>query len=218
MAFRVKIGCGRDERTVPKRRDRRHNRPIYANIMMNRVTIGSYWGSRKESRAQCAARCYRFLRSISSESSLQEWYELQRRRGGKLGEPLKITEPSIYDAWQPSFTEVGHRLIPELGFYFSKWNGNSKTGADLSVTCGMYFETYMGMSNAAVLTLHGQASFRIELYRKLLQASIDAWDPDHAAAITSIIVDTPEGIQTLEWLTYGRDEGGYKTGAPSSFG
>jgi hypothetical protein len=127
---------------------------------------------------------------------------------------MEITEAAISKAFSTQFTDVGHKPIPELGYSLDKWNGNRDAGASLSVACGMYFESDVGFSNAAVLSLDCPAKFDIELYRQLLRASIEAWDPDNAGAFSIVSVDTDERVQKLEWLTYQRDEGIIKQGLP----
>lgn len=96
--------------------------------------------------------------------------------------------------------------IVELGFDLGLWNGGS---VSLSITCGAYSPA---ICNSVVIYLPPTAELGendLATFRSLLDACIDAWEPDHAVATSSQLMAQEGGgrpWQTRGWLNYSKGD------------
>lgn len=150
--------------------------------------IGVYWAARKETHRECVIRTLEFLKAISKEPNLTDWF-----RGGtrtKAGTPQELNMAAIGQRMTPGMKKC--RGIPdpdltdELGFSFGAWNGNHKAAASILVTCGLQDPH---QSNAVALDLFCQPfpgdQESQDRFKRLLNIAVRVWDPDLVVVTTS---------------------------------
>lgn len=100
--------------------------------------------------------------------------------------------------------------IPELGYSWSAWNGDTKVPVSVSVTCGAWTAA-VGVSNFFVLDLPGPADGpAADLYERdgveiLLAGVVQAWAPDWAVVTSHGLREACErepAQPVVGWLTY----------------
>jgi hypothetical protein len=111
---------------------------------------------------------------------------------------------SIADVLSTNRRDADGRVIPELGFRLSIWNG-----ADVS------FEATIGSSsarvgNAAVLSFEeGSLALNGEQWRALLETAVSAFEPDHGVVASQRQLQASDDPNpwALGWLTYDSQAG-----------
>ncbi|MEI7298199.1 Imm52 family immunity protein [Paraburkholderia tropica] len=154
--------------------------------MMETYFAAAYWGPRRETVENCAARTVAFLTALGQISVLFKGWRLQGRSKAEALRKQTIDEQSI-DTLVSLLSkgrnkkDIGGGVIDELGFRVSMWNGgDDRTASSLMIGCGMY-STVERLSNAVVLQLPQQ--FDVESQDKLhkmMSAFALAWEPDWA--------------------------------------
>lgn len=172
--------------------------------MKEHIFLGAYWPSRKESRSECTHRVFCFLKSITDQPNLGNWYLKNRsRKAAQI--PVDITKAGIDKHLKTNNRDDNGAPITELGFSFGVWNGSNLTPITFNVTCGA-FSNFIG--NSAVLTFPEQEPpsdiQSSKAWFFLLEKFIESFEPK-VATVTSneFLIRTGGGMPA--------DKGGYLT-------
>lgn len=166
------------------------------------MIVGAYWTKRQESREQVAQRIVAFLEAIGrSDARLATWY-LKARSKATANVRVMPTTTEVASRLRVNRRDVDRQVIPELGFSIDLWNGG---GCSLSIHAGSFSQR---TGNSAVLSAQVEPASALNLlfWREVLDASIAAFDPDHAV-VTSYSIMTryaPAPVWQNGWLTYVR--------------
>ncbi|WP_163782510.1 Imm52 family immunity protein [Myxococcus vastator] len=142
---------------------------------------GAYWGARRESPEACAQRAEAFFASLASiDPSFTRWFRQGKSRKDALLRPIEPTRAAL----EALVRKGKDRVVEELGFRFSAWNGASDDddGSAFRVTCGGYSER---VSNACVFDLpsRGPNAGRVltaPILSGLVRSMATSWAPDFA--------------------------------------
>lgn len=167
--------------------------------------IGGYWKERQESRDAASSRIATFLESLRREqASLATWYRRARSRAAALRAPIQPDVATIASNLRVNRRDADNAPIPELGYRFSAWNGRTTS---LSAHIGS-FTPFVG--NSIVLDFDADDALLTELeQQRLLEALVQAFDPDHAVVTNSALLDRVRAKEPWEagWFTYSRNSG-----------
>ncbi len=161
--------------------------------------VGAYWSQRQESLEQAAERISRYLRRLVTRDEFATWFLTARKKSAALV-PVGLDPHEVASRLRVNRRDVGGDVITELGFSLAIWNG---ANASLRVTIGA-FSPYV--SNSAVLAFDASAARNPSDCRPLLEAAIDAFDPEHAVVTSHELLKRTKAKEVWEvgWLTYGR--------------
>jgi len=177
------------------------------------MTLGAYWGARKESLESSATRIHGFLSELHQfDDSLNSWYRKAMTRDSAKQQlvPLDINGISDLLRFKQSRRESDGAMIPELGYGLSIWNGNENNPADFTVTCGSW-SPYVG--NAAVLEVSdsgsnlGRKVCDRSLAEQLMKSMVRSWDPDWAVISPLALLREQYDLDfpiRVGWLTFVR--------------
>ena len=172
---------------------------------------GAYWGPRRETALECAHRAVRFFHLMTPcDPTFAQWY-----RGGRRPPRGTPGFPVIQDAaeWEQLFlksvirTDVGRKVIEDLGFRQSLWNAH-KERTRINLHCGGY--SPHGGPNSCLFEppeegLEHERLWSLPVLTEVLTCIISAWDPDSVMASSSEMVsifDKKDGAVRIGWLTY----------------
>ncbi len=173
--------------------------------------VGAYWGPRKETALECARRAELFFHMLARcDPSFTHWYHAGRGSPRELpGWPVRteVEELEKFLLKGRLRTDVGKKIIEDLGFRQMVWNAKEKP-TFLFISCGGY--SPWGSPNHCLLQPHRQGAVRERLLRvpvltEVLTSMATAWDPDFAMASSTEMVRLveKEGNEVrVGWLTY----------------
>jgi immunity protein 52 of polymorphic toxin system len=179
--------------------------------MWERYYVGAYWGPRKETALECARRAELFFHMLARcDPTFAQWY--RGGRGAPRGLPGHPVRPEV-EEWEELFrrgrnrTDVGKKVIEELGFSEYVWNAKTRERTRLEFNCGGYSR---GVPNSCLLypPEEGPAQERIlsaPVLAEVLTCVATAWDPDSAMAGSNDmvrLVRKEKGEVRVCWLTY----------------
>lgn len=165
--------------------------------MRNRF-VGVYWGARSEPRESCAQRVADCILRLSPLSrQLDRWF---RKGRSKSAAELEIpTDPTaIASLLKTQRRDVGGAAMPDLGFSFSAWNGES---VSFAVTCG---SSSPFVRNSAVIAFEPGEEPSLALLRRILEVAVEAFDPDEGVVSSA---GSGDGGDSSLSLKYSRDCG-----------
>ena len=151
--------------------------------MDKKYFIGIYWGVRKESVETCANKVdasFKLLANI--DVSFTEWYKTSRPKKNEILQPVNLSIEGIEQLLRKgrNYSDIGHRLIEDLGFLFLvKSEKNYSKAHNLGFTCGSYIEP---ISNCITLnlstSLDKQHLTDQSILQKIYKGLVDIWQPD----------------------------------------
>lgn len=178
---------------------------------MSQQLLRAYWPPRHETSDSCAGRLGRFLHEISTlDAVFATWY--------KLGKSLRLSKKSVIDSASKSSlvelleggrnrTDVGKRVIEELGFSVGLWNGlgNSQM-AGLNITAGSYSNAKGLGGNCVLLDLPedlGELGNH-ERMANLLAITATSWEPNWAGVMSRNAVTGTASADSpiVDWMVY----------------
>lgn len=159
--------------------------------MNQKPFIGAYWLGRKEIHQECVVRTLRFLKALSGEFGLTNWF-IPGRTNKEASKPQELSIDAIakrmMPVWKPCKGIPAPNSTDLLGFRFSVWNGNDKVSAGLSIRCGSYSPN-QNQKNLVRMDFPKQPFPGDEASRKKFQRLLDifvkVWDPNFALVTTS---------------------------------
>jgi hypothetical protein len=175
----------------------------------NYVSFG--WGPRREAIAACAERLTHCLSDLGKlDSAFSSWRCVKESRGI----PYSQLNSSIVSRWLAegvNRTDIGHELIPELGFSLLLVANEEETALPLSIACGMWSPR---LSNCCSLDLpcSGNTASRLLNVSTLMQvakAIIASWEPEGGVITShecSRLVGAPRYESEAGWITYVSDK------------
>ncbi|GEN10255.1 Immunity protein 52 [Myxococcus fulvus] len=147
---------------------------------------GAYWGARQETAEACATRLEAFFRLLAGvDLSFAQWFRQGKSRAEALKHPIDSTGAELAKLLRKG----RDRVVEELGFRFSAWNGASddNDGSALKLTCG---GSSPRVINVCLLDLpvRGPNSERVlaaSTLRGLVKSMAVAWEPDFVVVMSS---------------------------------
>lgn len=179
-------------------------------MSMETSYLGAYWGSRRESAAQCSERLVTCLARLAElDPALGNWF----RRGvskAAATAPVGTDRESLSSllAGGRNRKDFTHEAIEELGFSFALWNGASPFVA-LSGVVGA-FPSFEGVLNNVVLDFPPPEADALHLFEPpvaelIFETVVAAWEPTW----TTWTTPTLRGMQgsaprepVIGWMTY----------------
>lgn len=163
--------------------------------------LGAYWKARKETRTECATRLSSYLRAIGSvEPTLQGWFQKASRRQA-ANKAADLSVEGIQGLLKTNNRDVGGDPIVELGFNLSLWSGGN---VSFSATVGAFSPF---IENSVVLSFRGDGPVDREMWRRLIEKAVDAFDPDTAVVTNhDYVAAHGDGApdEARGWFTYTR--------------
>lgn len=194
--------------------------------MIERYYLGAYWGVRKESVEQCAQRLAGFLMCLAEcDPCFTRWFKLGRSRQEALKEEIKpdvATLQTLLLAGR-SRTDIGQKIIENLGFLIGLWNGasNDTESAGLMIRCGCY-ASRPGVNSCVIDLPYGDSVTErlllVPVLKAVMECVVSAWAPDWGV-ITSgrfrkMTSRPPSHAPRVGWLTYLSHSRGVVTSLP----
>ncbi|MCP3105511.1 immunity 52 family protein [Myxococcus sp. K15C18031901] len=168
---------------------------------------GAYWRSRRESAEECAQRAAVLFRHLPEvDSSLSQWFRQGKSRKDALKHPIDVSRTALENL----IRRGKDRVVEELGFRFSAWNGASDDddAVGLDVTCGGYSERvnnfcFVQLPNRGLVA---ERMLAAPALAALVRSMAVAWEPDSAVATSSrhrdMVTATPKPGTFVGWVTY----------------
>jgi hypothetical protein len=167
---------------------------------------GAYWRIRKEPPEECGRRAEAFFKALSPlDPSFSHWFKLGRSRQ----EALKHRIETDHTTLQKMFRRGKDKVVEELGFRISGWNGESNDDScGFYITCGGHADK---VGNLCLLNLpHGggpnaQRVLTAPVLAGLVRAMVVAWEPDDAIAMSHShrdLIPDPAPDVLVGWVTY----------------
>lgn len=182
--------------------------------MSESLYVGAYWGNRKETANQCAARLESLLTVLSGcDDVFSRWYEKGRSAGEAARREISITRESLKALLERGRNRRGRdgAVVEELGFRLSIWNGLPGEQADLTFQCGSCASTpNTWIPNSCLLNLPthaaGERLRKVGLLLRIVDAFIRACQPTWAVVTSHEYRETAAkaepGAPLVGWLTY----------------
>jgi hypothetical protein len=165
---------------------------------MSSLFLGAYWKARAEDAAAAAARLAVFLGAVARiDARLARWFSVVTT--GSAGEVVPLTPEGIMAHLQTQKTDAGGHPMPTLGVRFHAWTEAYST---IDATVGAYSPR---IRNAVVLQPEGH-TVQDSAWRQMLQAAVDAFDPDDAVVSSVAIMKSAGTTRPSEaaWLSRAR--------------
>lgn len=180
--------------------------------MQETYYAGAYWGVRQETAAECAERALLFFEELKRiDPAWTRWYRAGKRPPGEPGKPAMVYDGrELEELFRRgrNRTDVGKKIIEDLGFDLMVWTRNGEDDTRVDINCGVYTPF---SSNICVVNLpaEGASAARIlttSILTKVLTCMVAAWDPEWAVATSHPVRDLVLKPQTNEdavgWLMY----------------
>lgn len=182
--------------------------------MLESYYLGAYWGVRKETVEECAQRMAGFLACLAEcDPCFARWFKTGWSRKEALTHEIKpdiATLQALLLAGR-SRTDVGHKIIEQLGFLVGLWNGASDNAesAGLTIDCGSYAPR-PGVNSCVIDLPYGgpvaERLLRVSVLRAVMECVVSAWDPDWAAVMSrsyqKLVPFPPANAPRMGWLAY----------------
>lgn len=153
--------------------------------MAGNLTLGAYWGPRRESAPQCAERLQRYLGCLRSIDSVLDCWRYRSR----LLEVGSVEEITQLFAKGTNRSEVDGSTIDDLGLSISLTNGLTGARAvHLKVLCGAYTNPALRLWNNVILELPRDLGdmARAETMRQLVMLHDCCWEATWASIFGSM--------------------------------
>ena len=173
---------------------------------------GVYWGPRKESLEDCAARLEVFLRNLARiDSLLAHWYDTGWSRKDALQRRINLEAPALRELLLAGKSSSGRRkqVNEAMGFLKCLWNGrDGKDGAGLDLACGSHSRR-LGNFCTLDFSEEGPAARRLlraPVVTEVLKCMIHAWEPEEGVvgmhAYHDLRPDSLTRSPRIGWVTY----------------
>jgi hypothetical protein len=165
------------------------------------------WGPRAESVDQCADRLNTFLSKLNEiDSAFAVWRNVDYGRK-EYRVPIRTTLLAKWLTKGVNLTDIGKKVIPELGYSVSLLCGEENAILPLWMSCGVYSPwnynncSFQFPPEGVIVSriLHVSALMRIA------KSLINCWDPDHGVITTYRCSEllAPKGFEwEVGWITY----------------
>ena len=101
-----------------------------------------YWGGKPETPAGCAEHALQFFQELSQmDPSWGQWYRAGRRLRGAPGIPVNVDDRrELEELFRHgrNRTDVGKKVIEDLGYYLHVWTATRKERTRVNIHCGVY--------------------------------------------------------------------------------
>jgi hypothetical protein len=173
--------------------------------------VAAYWGARRESETECAARLEACLNKLADvHPAFSGWYKKGATRKAATQEPVDTSFEALVALLLSgrNKTDFGSEVIDDLGFGVSLWNRGSNPSA-FRVKCGSFADN-PSLKNYFFLELPADTVDTAALYErpcaeKLLETLVESWDPDWATWCSDLLrsgQNTGSTAPVFGWLTY----------------
>lgn len=176
--------------------------------------MDAYWGPRHASVEECARHALDFLICLGQwDESCSTWFETASSLKRALQRKVLLDLASLQDVLLRGrqYTDFGHRLMEELGYSMSIWNGRGAEEGDydgigISLRCGHYSRL---VANACKITLPYQGPLadrllQVPRLQALMRCVVLAWNPAWAVVRSSLDREiSKQGLPPRRgWLLY----------------
>jgi hypothetical protein len=197
-------------------------------FMTESYYLGAYWGIRKELVKPCAHRLAGFMICLAEcDPCFTRWFKLGQSRQEALKDEIKpdvATQQSLLLA-ERNRTDIGHKIIEDLGFLIGLWNGSSNDAesAGLMIRCGSY-APHPGFNSCVINLPYGETVrerlLHVPVLKTVMECVVSAWDPDWSV-ITSrqyqdMVPFPPSNSPRIGWILYLSSRRGEVPPLPSS--
>ncbi len=196
--------------------------------MIESYYLGAYWGIRKESVEECAQRLAGFLMCLAEcDPCFLHWFKKGKSRKEALTHKINpdVASLQILLLAGRHRTDIGHKVIEDLGFLVGLWNGASTDteSAGLTVTCGSYAPR-PGVNSCVINLPYGKTMterlLRVPVLKAVMECVVSAWDPDWSVITSRQYQDKvplpPSNAPRMGWLLYLSSRRGEVPPLPSS--
>jgi hypothetical protein len=198
--------------------------------MADTLYLGAYWGTRRETSGDCAARTVALMADLQQhDNSLARWYAKGRSRRDALERQVTPDPSQLRDLFEArrNRRDTDGRAIEDLGARIALWNGAPEEEAvTMTVHCGSYASTeerWIPNSCVLVLPIGGAARERLSAVSILVgitKSVVTAFDPEWATvtshALRGMAPDSGERSVGVGWITYLRSPGAITLDVPGS--
>ena len=182
--------------------------------MIESYYIGTYWGIRKEAVEECAQRAAGLLACLAEcDPCFARWFKKGESRKEALTQkvnPDVATLQTLLLAGR-NRTDIGHKVIEDLGFLVGLWNGasNDAESAGLTITCGSYAPR-PGVNSCVINLPYGETVterlLRVPVVKAVMECVVSAWDPDWGAIMSrryqDLVPFPPSNAPRMGWILY----------------
>ncbi|MGZ3459824.1 MAG: immunity 52 family protein [Archangium sp.] len=175
--------------------------------MVETYYTGAYWRLRRESPEECGRRAEAFFKALAPvDPSFSRWFKQGRSRREALKHRIEMDQSTL----GKMFRRGKDRVVEELGFRISGWNGESSDdeACGFYIVCGGYAENVGNMCLLHIPNGGGPNSERIRtapVLTGVVRAMAVAWDPDDAIAMSHMhrdLIPEPPPEALVGWVTY----------------
>lgn len=182
--------------------------------MIESYYLGAYWGIRKESVEECAHRLAGFLMCLAEcDPCFARWFKLGQSRQEALKDEIKPDVATLQTLLLDgrSRTDIGQKIMENLGFLIGLWNGasNDAESAGLTIRCGSYAPR-PGFNSCVIDFPYGGSGperlLRVPVLKAVMECVVTAWNPDWGVVMSDryrkMSPRPPSHAPRVSWLTY----------------
>jgi immunity protein 52 of polymorphic toxin system len=190
--------------------------------------IDAYWGTRKESVEECTHRLAGFLMCLAEcDPCFARWFKLGQSRQEALKDEIKLDVATLQTLLLAgrSRTDIGQKIMENLGFLIGLWNGasNDAESAGLMIRCGSYAPR-PGFNSCVINLPYGETErerlLRVPVLKAVMECMVSAWDPDWSVLTSRQYQDKvplpPSNAPRMGWILYLSSRRGQVPPLPSS--
>lgn len=177
--------------------------------MTDSYYAGAQWRARPESVEECTDRIVAFMPALEMINPMfGTRFDTGRSRKDALRRPIQIERSVLREnllAGQNRTDVAPRKVIEELGFSFSPWNGQ-ETAVGLRVHCGTYSQW---VGNNVVITLPDldqlEGMLDADFATRLITVMVESWDPDWATVCGQDLANSqgkPIGSVVIGFVAY----------------
>ena len=182
--------------------------------MIENYYMGAYWGIRKESVEKCAQHTAGFLACLAEcDPCFASWFKKGKSREEALTfevNPDLVELQTLLLAGR-NRTDIGQRIMEDLGFHLELWNGASSDAETISlrVQCSSYTPR-PGVNSCVIKLPYGETVrerlLRVPVLKKMMECVVSAWDPDWSAIMSrryqNMVAFPSSNAPRMGWLVY----------------
>lgn len=166
--------------------------------------IGVYWDDRSESENEVCTRLSSFLLELRGmDGRFQSWFRLGKTKAEALSASVNLDLDSMARNLERSRDDVEGRVIAQLGYSISLWNGG---GVSFSAALGC---SSLFVANRAVLSFSRDDKLLPEKSRRVFEAMIARFEPERGAVTSHRHLTTVDASDPCDsgYYLYTRDRG-----------
>jgi hypothetical protein len=180
--------------------------------MLETYYAGAYWGVRPESSEECAEHALLFFERLKQiDPAWVQWYRAGKAPRGVPGVLVNVEDKQeLEELFQRgrNRTDVGRKIIEDLGFSIVVWTPERKNSTMVRIHCGVY-TPFSGNSCRMEMPAEGTTTERllnVAVMRQVVTSMVMAWEPDWGIAtshdLRELIPRRNRKEYPVGWLMY----------------